>query len=194
MNPPNDTFCPMCGATITVIDRKCQSCGEDLSGAGGSTINDAADLPNSEPAVSIGGTILPRHLAAAFDNVVAIVLAVVASAIIPEDLPMFRMAFVIGVYLTYYLLFERLFAATPGKLLTGLVVVQFNGRACTSRQLIIRTLFRIVEVNPVLLGGLPAAARIVMSKHRQRFGDRLAGTIVVPRRRMKKRNAALVAG
>ncbi len=194
MNPPNSTVCPMCGATINVIDRKCRSCGEGLSGAGRSSINDVADLPNSEPAVSIGGTILPRHLAAAFDNVAAIYLALVASAIIPENLPMLRLAIVIGVYLSYYLLFERLFAATPGKLLTGLVVVQFNGRACTSRQVVIRTLFRIVEVNPVLLGGLPAAARIVMSKHRQRFGDRMAGTIVVPRRRMKKRMAAVAAG
>jgi hypothetical protein len=39
----------------------------------------------------------------------------------------------------------------------------------------------IFEANPLLLGLLPGALAVVWSKHRQRFGDMLAETIVVRR-------------
>jgi uncharacterized RDD family membrane protein YckC len=77
-----------------------------------------------------------------------------------------------------------LFSRTLGKFCMGLIVVQYDGRRCTWRQAIIRTLFRFVEVNPLLLGALPAAISIIGSRHRQRFGDKVARTIVVPARRV----------
>jgi hypothetical protein len=42
-------------------------------------------------------------------------------------------------------------------------------------------LFRLLEVNPLLLGDLPAGISIVSSRDRQRIGDRVAGTVVIPR-------------
>jgi uncharacterized RDD family membrane protein YckC len=42
--------------------------------------------------------------------------------------------------------------------------------------------FRLIETNPLLLGAIPAAARIVMTRDKQRFGDKVADTIVVFRR------------
>jgi len=41
---------------------------------------------------------------------------------------------------------------------------------------------RLVEVNPLLLGGLPAGIAVAMSRRRQRLGDMLAGTYVVRRK------------
>jgi uncharacterized RDD family membrane protein YckC len=38
----------------------------------------------------------------------------------------------------------------------------------------------ILEVNPLLLGGLPAGLVIISTKRKQRIGDLLAGTLVVP--------------
>lgn len=85
-----------------------------------------------------------------------------------------------GVYFAYFFLFEWLFAATPGKLLTGLKIVRLDGEPCGAKEALIRTLTRLIEFNPLLLGGLPAALLAMQSPKRQRWGDRLAGTIVVP--------------
>jgi uncharacterized RDD family membrane protein YckC len=93
---------------------------------------------------------------------------------------------VIVVWFGYYLALEGLLGRTFGKLLTGLVVVQMNGSRITWKQASIRTAFRIIEVNPILLGALPAALCAVFSKNRQRFGDRVAGTLVVPVRFLVK--------
>jgi len=45
---------------------------------------------------------------------------------------------------------------------------------------------RVLEVNPVLLGAFPAALSVVFSPKHQRFGDKLAGTIVVPPDRLSR--------
>jgi uncharacterized RDD family membrane protein YckC len=42
-------------------------------------------------------------------------------------------------------------------------------------------LLRLVEVNPLLVGGLPAGIVAVLSPRKQRLGDMLAGTLVVYR-------------
>lgn len=38
---------------------------------------------------------------------------------------------------------------------------------------------RLVEVNPFLLGGIPAGIAVALSTYNQRLGDMLAGTYVV---------------
>ncbi|MBI3861223.1 MAG: RDD family protein [Planctomycetia bacterium] len=183
----------MCGEISDPLERRCRSCGESLGGRAhpGADRDDGAAEPILAPAVSLIGTVLPRHLAAIADNFVAMIVAVGAGAAVPESFPIVRLAIGVSAYLAYYLFFERLISATPGKLLTGIVVVQFDGRPCTWRQVGIRTLLRIVEVNPLLLGGLPAAVCIVSSQNRQRIGDRLAGTIVAPRRLVAKYRRSL---
>jgi uncharacterized RDD family membrane protein YckC len=134
------------------------------------------------PGVSTANTIIPRHLAAALDNLIAMILALLAGAAIGDELPLLQLAALVGCFLGYYLLFEGTLARTPGKFIAGLVVVQYSGAPVTFRQTLIRTAFRILEVNPLLCGAIPAALSIVLSTHHQRFGDRIAGTIVVRRR------------
>ncbi|MDP6447683.1 MAG: RDD family protein [Pirellulaceae bacterium] len=141
----------------------------------------------SPPGVSTDNTVMPRHIAAIFDNIVALTLGFLAAKAIGEQLPLLQIALLVLAYLGYYFVFEGAIARTPGKLLTGLVVIQFNGDKCTFKQLLIRTGFRVLEVNPALFGGLPAAMSIIITTHHQRVGDIVAGTIVVPTRRLRKR-------
>jgi uncharacterized RDD family membrane protein YckC len=45
-----------------------------------------------------------------------------------------------------------------------------------------------VEANPILVGELPAALCVIFSRNRQRFGDKVAGTVVVPVKQIVWRN------
>ena len=133
------------------------------------------------PADSPQGTTIARHIAAVLDNLLAMLLAVVVAKQLPDDQPALQVTAMIVAYLSYYFCCELAFSSTPAKLMNGLVVRDFHGGRCSARQTAIRTLMRLVEVNPLLLGGLPAAARILWSRNKQRFGDRLANTVVVRR-------------
>jgi uncharacterized RDD family membrane protein YckC len=77
--------------------------------------------------------------------------------------------------------FEVTLARTPGKIWQGLVIRDINGGPSNAKQIFIRTLMRILEANPILFGGLPAGLLVATSTSRQRMGDSLAGTVVVPK-------------
>jgi uncharacterized RDD family membrane protein YckC len=144
--------------------------------------NLAETLVEDEPyytSLSTVDTVRPRHLAAAMDNVLAMILAVLAAKSIDDGRPILQVVALVVVFLGYYLAFELLFSRTPGKFVTGLVIVELDGGRCTWRHVLIRTAFRLLEVNPLFLGGLPAALSIIFSVHHQRFGDKVAETMVV---------------
>lgn len=136
-------------------------------------------------------TVVPRHIAASLDFSLAMLLAVIVAKQFHEDWPMLQLAAALGTIVAYYLIGEALIGRTPGKLLTGLVVVDVSGRSCTWWQAFVRTMWRFLEVNPALLGALPAAVCIVRSKRHQRIGDRAAGTIVAPASRVRQRRLVL---
>lgn len=81
--------------------------------------------------------------------------------------------------LAYFPVTEGIWGRSLGKLLTGTIVVNADGNPPGVIKAIIRTLARLVEVNPFLLGGLPAGIFVFNTKHCQRLGDMLAGTYVV---------------
>jgi uncharacterized RDD family membrane protein YckC len=185
----DSTACPMCGALVNRVDSNCGKCGESMTGgtlleigASGSAI-----VETLSPAVSTVGTVAPRYIAAMLDNVLAMVLAVMAAKLIQGDAPLIQVPLLVGVYLGYYLVFEWLLSRTPGKMLMGLVVIQRDGRRCTRRQALVRTAFRLLEVNPLLLGGAPAALSIIWTRNHQRLGDKLAGTIVAFSERLRRK-------
>jgi uncharacterized RDD family membrane protein YckC len=144
--------------------------------------NIAESLVEDEPyytSLSTVDTVRPRHLAAAMDNVLAMILGVLAAKLIDGSRPILQAVALVVVFLGYYLVSELLVSRTPGKFVTGLVIVQLDGGRCTWRQVLIRTGFRLLEVNPLLLGAIPAALSIIFSEHHQRFGDKAAETLVV---------------
>ena len=188
---PMTKNCPMCGATTALRVSHCLSCGENLTGIEGpEEERSTGPLLGEGPrlaAVSTDGTIFPRIIAATLDNVIAGVIGFGAATSISEELPVVQVPLFLGTYLGYYLLFEGGLSRTPGKMLSGLTVVQFNASRITWRQALIRTLFRSLEVNPACLGALPAGISILWSPNRQRWGDRLAGTVVVLSRHLRRK-------
>jgi uncharacterized RDD family membrane protein YckC len=88
--------------------------------------------------------------------------------------------FLAGAAALYFPICEGLWGRSFGKLLTGLRVVDKQGRAPGFGRAIVRTLARLVEVNPVLAGGVPAGLVVFITKRKQRLGDLLAGTYVLP--------------
>jgi uncharacterized RDD family membrane protein YckC len=66
-----------------------------------------------------------------------------------------------------------------GKYFQGLIVRKLDGGRCDWRAALIRGGLRIIEVNPLLLGGLPAGLFVISTDRKQRLGDMLAGTVVV---------------
>ena len=76
--------------------------------------------------------------------------------------------------------------ATPGKWLVGIRVVEAHGNPPHFWQALVRTLARLVEVNPLLFGGLPAGVIADNTKYRQRLGEFLARTFVVKLRGLRE--------
>jgi uncharacterized RDD family membrane protein YckC len=85
----------------------------------------------------------------------------------------------LGLIVVYFPFMESACGKTIGKFVTRTRVVDSQGRKPSLRQSIVRSLFRLIEVNPLLLGGLPAGIAVLASKNRQRLGDMVAGTYVL---------------
>ena len=77
----------------------------------------------------------------------------------------------------YYVVLEALLGATVGKYLVGVRVRMIAGGRIGWTASIVRNLLRAVDVCFCCIG----AMLIWTSPHRQRLGDRVAGTVVLPR-------------
>jgi uncharacterized RDD family membrane protein YckC len=82
--------------------------------------------------------------------------------------------------LVYYPLTEGLWGRTLGMLVTGTIIVDADGRRANFGKVMIRTLFRLIEVNPFFLGGIPAGVALLSTECKQRIGDLAAQTYVLP--------------
>jgi uncharacterized RDD family membrane protein YckC len=123
-----------------------------------------------------------RILAAFIDNALSSVVCLLSLAITPAESPAANVALVALAYVSYFLAFEASLGRTPGKMLNGLAVTKITGEPCGLREALLRSVPRLLETNPLLLGGLPAALAILVSRRKQRWGDMLARTLVVPSR------------
>jgi uncharacterized RDD family membrane protein YckC len=79
----------------------------------------------------------------------------------------------------YFIVPEWRWGRTLGKLLTATVVVNQFGAPPSIGQVLIRTVFRLFEVNPLIAGGIPAGIAVAVSKRKQRLGDMAANTYVM---------------
>lgn len=126
-----------------------------------------------------GDTSKARLIAVFIDHLIAFALMMFAVALVPESWPMVKALFFFVIYLAYFVVFEALWSRTVGKFVQGLVVRKLDGSKCDWTGALIRGILRVIEVNPLLLGGLPAGLVIIASERKQRIGDLLAGTVVV---------------
>jgi uncharacterized RDD family membrane protein YckC len=132
----------------------------------------------------IGCNSLDRYFAALFDSLPATILAIFAAVKLSPYGVVASWTGLCLVYFGYFLLLEILLGNTPGKWCMGLCVRTMYGDPCSCGQMSIRNLFRVMEVNPLLFGALPAAIAILLSGSRQRLGDLVAGTVVIRRARI----------
>jgi len=126
-----------------------------------------------------------RLLASIIDNLFAMVFGVFCGYLIYLIFKYFNIEYTILIfiftcifYLFYFFFMESIWSRSLGKMFTGLEITNKDGSKISGKQALIRTIFRILEVNPLLMGGLPAALFIVFSSRKQRIGDILAKTVV----------------
>lgn len=127
----------------------------------------------------VGDATKARFISAVIDNVIAVFLTIITVGLVPENSSTLRGVLLITVYLGYYFVLEAFWSRTFGKYFQGLVVRKLNGELGDWKTALIRTLLRIVEVNPVLFGAIPAGIILISSERKQRLGDVLAGSVVV---------------
>lgn len=120
-----------------------------------------------------------RIYAAIIDNLLALISMAAFVSLIGEFVPSLTIV-VVGVgYLGYFFLTEGIWGRTPGKYFQGLIVRRLDGGRAGWTEALVRTVLRLLEANPVLLGGLPAGLVIIGSAKNQRLGDMAAGTVVI---------------
>ncbi|MGE5416044.1 MAG: RDD family protein [Acidobacteriota bacterium] len=90
-----------------------------------------------------------------------------------------------GLGIVYFTLFEGIVGGTPGKILVGIRVIKEDGSKCTVGGAIIRTLLRIVDLIPFIIPYLLAAIMVWVTDKNQRLGDKVAGTVVVYKHKMR---------
>jgi uncharacterized RDD family membrane protein YckC len=129
----------------------------------------------------VGDATKARIFAFVIDNLIACILSFVIVGKLQFENGVISGTILSLTYLLYFFVFEVTLARTPGKIWQGLVIRDINGGPSNAKQIFIRTLMRILEANPILFGGLPAGLLVATSTSRQRMGDSLAGTVVVPK-------------
>ena len=98
----------------------------------------------------------------------------------------------IAIWLVYYAVCEAMFAATPGKALTGVMVVSADGRPLTLDRILIRNVLRFFDALPFMY--LVGGGVVMASANSQRIGDFAAHTAVVLRRRVIDREITRSSG
>jgi uncharacterized RDD family membrane protein YckC len=128
---------------------------------------------------SLGQLLLRRWLGAWIDFIVLFSFLLVPDYILGSTLYQDTSWIWLSALILYFPVVEGLWGRSLGKLITGTIVVDNTGRPPGILKAGLRTLTRLVEVNPILVGGIPAGIAVAMSKRRQRLGDMLAQTYVV---------------
>jgi uncharacterized RDD family membrane protein YckC len=132
-----------------------------------------------------------RAVGAQIDILVILLLLIVPTTLLGKEQLSDQVWSYIGLFwlvalIGYFVVFEALWGRTLGKLITGTIVIDHNGRAPGFAKAATRTLLRLIEVNPLLIGGLPAGIALLVTKRHQRMGDLLAGTYVVRKKYLNR--------
>ncbi len=131
---------------------------------------------------SSGGIVAWRWLASIVDSLALMFILLAPVAVLGREV--FEQTFWLWLALAaaYFPVMEVLLGGALGKLATGTRVVNIHGQRPSWGQAITRTLLRLVEANPMLVGGIPAGIAVLASGQNQRIGDMLAKTYVLHRR------------
>jgi uncharacterized RDD family membrane protein YckC len=131
------------------------------------------------------GIIARRWVGAWIDLIAAASIPLLADQLLGNERYRETLGVWLGLPFLYFIVFERLWGRTLGKVVSGTVVVNAKGGRPSLWQAVLRTLLRIIEVNPILLGGIPAGIVALATPAKQRLGDLAAKTYVVRSRDLR---------
>jgi uncharacterized RDD family membrane protein YckC len=138
------------------------------------------------------GIIARRWLATWIDFVVLALFLLVPDYVLGNELYRKTIFVWLALAIAYFPTLETLYGRSLGKFVSGIVVVDANGRTPSLGQSIVRTVLRLVEVNPFLLGGLPAGVAAIATRSKQRLGDMLARTYVITTAHYRQSQTAML--
>lgn len=196
-------FCPHCGVKNDGTPLQCASCKKSIP-----PIDAAPRVPAAAPQRPVRplapteslGSVGDRMLALAFDRVVVAAFLLIGAAAgvdywkagspRPSDLVTGVLAGVVAVTTAflYHVIFEAGFGTTLGKAVMGLQV-RSDGQRGRFLAAIIRNALRVVDGLALYLVGFLTAT---FSRSRQRFGDSVAGTVVLSMPMSKGARAAMM--
>lgn len=145
----------------------------------GATADDAQSRLSRKVERYSNGIIVRRWAATLIDFVVMVGFIACCDAFLGNALYQKVVPIILFLLALYYPVLEGFEGGTAGKFALGIRVVDYDGRRPGMLKALVRTLARIVEVNPFCMGGLPAGIVAMMSPRKQRIGDMLAKTLVV---------------
>ena len=126
-----------------------------------------------------GAIVFRRWAACWIDFLIAPGLLLFADWVLGNEAYQSTLFLWLAIVVLYFPLLEGFTGRTLGKLILGVKVVRADGKVPGLGKAILRTLLRLVEVNPFLAGGLMAGIVALVSKKKQRLGDMVADTYVV---------------
>jgi uncharacterized RDD family membrane protein YckC len=128
---------------------------------------------------SMGSYLFRRWLGAWIDFILLALCLLIPDYLLGNQLYQQTLLIWLAVPILYFPVLEGIWGRSIGKLITGTMVVDSSGNVPGIWKAVLRTVPRIIEVNPLLVGGLIAGIAVAVSENRQRLGDMLAGTYVV---------------
>jgi uncharacterized RDD family membrane protein YckC len=139
---------------------------------------------------NVGSLLVRRWIGALIDILVLLAMLLIPLSILGKEqfdaVGAWAGAAWLVAIVAYFVALEAIFGRTLGKLITGTVVIDRDGRPPGLARAVTRTLMRLVEVNPFLMGGLPAGIAVLATDRHQRLGDLLAGTYVVRKKDLNR--------
>jgi uncharacterized RDD family membrane protein YckC len=123
--------------------------------------------------------LLLRWLGAFIDMVLLVLFLLTPDFVLGNPLYQETLWIWVTPVILYFPVLEGIWGRTLGKLIAGTMVVDNSGKAPGIWKAVLRTIMRLIEVNPVGAGGVLAGIVVAMSQKRQRLGDMLARTYVV---------------
>jgi hypothetical protein len=146
---------PDCNAQLADTLQSCPVCGTALE-----ALHDEDSVREL-----VGDGSKRRYLAASLDNGGSLIVAILLAKQLEFVSPMVQGLSAYAFYFLYFFVSEGFLGTTLGKWFFELSVIGINGKRCSASQAAVRTLLRIIDVNP-LTGAIPALILIVFTKRK----------------------------
>lgn len=120
-----------------------------------------------------------RGLASTIDYIIAFMVLVGVESALGKEVYLSTVIVWVVLAISYIPITEGLTGFTLAKYLLRIKVIDKHGNPPGILKAYVRTFFKLVEVNPLLIGGIPAGIVVLCSSYGQRLGDMAVQTFVI---------------